>query len=1002
MQSPSLELKDLCVRAGAGAGKTTNLTHNVLSHAILHKSQTGKWPKVVVTTFTRKATQELRERLLKRAVLEFPEAIEFVRSGHLLTVSTMHGLMDRFLRGHGHERGISPQFALVGHVEGRRYKRRTLRRILKSHPEYGPLMEDLVFKDILSHLESLRSRPLTSKTWTYLRASDQERFARKRLAEDLQSLDDLSRQILAQNPRKEWEEFAQTLQAWTKTWGVAPWAKVRAEIYASLCDLDKPRVNKKVDSLELQRLSDAFPKLRKGFDQYSSPAYDPAYWAHLESRYALLENLSAKFESELEEDLFGQSKMLLEDLEYQALKLLTEFPQTAKEFGQRWSYWMIDEYQDTSPIQVKILDEWVGGSPLYVVGDPQQSIYLFRGARREVFAQMWDRTQKRGDTLFLKTNYRSDPELLNFINWSTQRLGSGFESMDPKETSSAVQGPVATFMRARDEDEEWLQIKMQLLQLLNEEGVRPDQICILARTKKTLADLAARLQEAGFPYYLHAGSSFLQRRAVLDVLQVLRFVLNPWDDKNLLGLLRSPWVGCSDERIQEVAYSVGRSLWEKLRNVGKGWPETDLLEQLLLRRKDQDLKSVVFDFCKERFLFATSYAIDSSGLREANLLKAFHWIENFLRRPGVNLLEVFQADTDLDGGQDADAVSTLEPNRIQLMTCHAAKGLEADYVFLPFLNKKQKLDYWHTLTLHEEASQWGFRLNYQDSDSALSHPAEKDWVRINTVRQMEEEQRVFYVGLTRAKKRAYLSWQVNDDGSVPRDCPASLYSQITSTSKLPFEFMFMDLLSEQQKRDISLKKFELLSQEDPKQYQPWQGGKQVSIQKTSVTREISSDYRPTDLKSLKRGLEKSVRGERVHRIFELLKISDPSSVQTYVERWFGNEAEDVTEAIHFLLGLATPPLREILTDGQAEWSFLMEWEGKLLEGQLDLFGRDGQGRLWVVDYKSGSTDYREKAFEQLKIYAQALKKVGFAQNEKVSLCALYPFEKKVFVEEVNL
>ena len=77
--------------------------------------------------------------------------------------------------------------------------------------------------------------------------------------------------------------------------------------------------------------------------------------------------------------------MSIDDLEFMTIKILREKPQIIKPFSEEWNYWLIDEYQDTTPLQAKILDELRGSSKEFIVGDPQQSIYLFRGARSEVF-----------------------------------------------------------------------------------------------------------------------------------------------------------------------------------------------------------------------------------------------------------------------------------------------------------------------------------------------------------------------------------------------------------------------------------------------------------------------------------------------------------------------------------------------------------------------------------------------------------------------------------------
>ena len=107
------------VRAGAGAGKTRRLTEEVLSYAKIFFRDEGRWPNVVVTTFTRKATQELRERLMLKVLESEPELSGFVTSRAHLSVTTIHGVLDMYLRRHGQAIGLEPAFRLLREEEAR-------------------------------------------------------------------------------------------------------------------------------------------------------------------------------------------------------------------------------------------------------------------------------------------------------------------------------------------------------------------------------------------------------------------------------------------------------------------------------------------------------------------------------------------------------------------------------------------------------------------------------------------------------------------------------------------------------------------------------------------------------------------------------------------------------------------------------------------------------------------------------------------------------------------
>ena len=176
----------------------------------------------------------------------------------------------------------------------------------------------------------------------------------------------------------------------------------------------------------------------------------------------------------------------------------------------------------------------------------------------------------------------------------------------------------------------------------------------------------------------------------------------------------------------------------------------------------------------------------------------------------------------------------------------------------------------------------------------------------------------------------------------------------------------------------------------------------ASKEKTSVTKELGRRS-PQSLKFLAKGLESSFRGQKIHRLFELLKLSDANLMTTFMNAWFEGELREVQAALEYVRHLKKPPLTEILDGGHAEWSFLVEKEGQVLEGQIDLWGRDSLGRLWIVDYKSGSSAHKAHAFAQLRLYSEALRRADQAKRaETVFVCALFPFESACFVEEISM
>ncbi|MCB0350293.1 MAG: UvrD-helicase domain-containing protein, partial [Bdellovibrionales bacterium] len=149
MSRTTLELKNEIVRAGAGAGKTTKLTAKVLEVASLFFEQHKRAPKVVVTTFTRKATEELRERLVREACkLGKTELVDFVTSHGNLHISTIHGVLSLFLRRYGHIINFDTGFTILEPQAASRLSRKILRDLLIKNLEFEELLEHYTFDQL--------------------------------------------------------------------------------------------------------------------------------------------------------------------------------------------------------------------------------------------------------------------------------------------------------------------------------------------------------------------------------------------------------------------------------------------------------------------------------------------------------------------------------------------------------------------------------------------------------------------------------------------------------------------------------------------------------------------------------------------------------------------------------------------------------------------------------------------------------------------------------------
>ena len=238
----------------------------------------------------------------------------------------------------------------------------------------------------------------------------------------------------------------------------------------------------------------------------------------------------------------GQARFEMNDLELKSLEILRAKPFLAEVFSDAWDYWMVDEYQDTSPLQAEILQTLIGAKPRILVGDPQQSIYLFRGADVAVFDRAEKAVFARGGSMVrLAKNYRSAPALLLWINDFMAAMSEGFMRMEPRAEKAEGETAPVTLFRAADAQAELNGIVAQVGELLSR-GARLEEICIISRTHRSLLETSLRLKEFGYPTHVHASRGFNSRREIVDAQALWKFLANPHDILNLLVLLRSPGV----------------------------------------------------------------------------------------------------------------------------------------------------------------------------------------------------------------------------------------------------------------------------------------------------------------------------------------------------------------------------------------------------------------------------------------------------------------------------
>jgi ATP-dependent helicase/nuclease subunit A len=352
-----------------------------------------------------------------------------------------------------------------------------------------------------------------------------------------------------------------------------------------------------------------------------------------------------------------------------------------------------------------------------------------------------------------------------------------------------------------------------------------------------------------------------------------------------------------------------------------------------------------------------------------------------------------------DGGDDSDATPVIAPRRVNLMTIHASKGLQFDHVLLLGMTSKPRLSQAELFSVDEEKGQWSLSLmNEEERKVQPSRLAIRVKEKFNQ-RELQEHLRVLYVALTRAKEGLTLMWAGKPEkNSWAASCPLQLTSGVHREKDFSYAILEGPFLPRIQHRE------ELQLQKDPGPWHaaspdsPHQGHQTVAVTRL-IAAEMESAAKAVAMPAsvLQKALAKAYRGTEAHRIFESLKYTPSEVVIGYLND------EELKEAVRYVSQVKELPLVKIIQQGFVEWGFSFQHQDSWIQGQIDLWGQV-DGETWIVDYKTGSSDYAMTAFDQLKAYTWALHKMNFiAQDSKVHLAVVYPFEKKIKIEhDINL
>ncbi len=472
--------------------------------------------------------------------------------------------------------------------------------------------------------------------------------------------------------------------------------------------------------LVLKAISDAKTKL------LSAEAYE-------EVAVSAEEELIAAVYFDYQRCLKSNSALDFDDLLLYVAELFVSFPQVLQEYRRRFRYILVDEYQDTNEAQYRILRLLAGeDGNLFVVGDPDQSVYAFRGANIENILN-YERDFPNAKVLRLEKNYRSGDRILRAAN---HLICHNKNRPEKNLWTDREDGKEVEVLLLSDERCEAQKIA-DLAQQLKASGDYPyKDMAVFYRTHAQSRVLEDILMRRGIPYKVYGGQRFYERKEIKDTIAYLRLIMNPNDDVSFLRVVNEPRRGIGGvtlERLQGKATEQGCSLWEYLevnpkdadfkpavKNALQAFVRLiHMLRSLSKEASITDLVEKLWDLSRYQNFWENEGSAEAS-VRLENMSEFLTITKHYDDENPDRSLNDFLAGLALSS--DLDNYS--EDEYLTLMTIHMAKGLEFSVVFL-----------------------MGLEENIFPHVRSVLSGSEND---------IEEERRLCYVGITRAKDHLYI------------------------------------------------------------------------------------------------------------------------------------------------------------------------------------------------------------------------------------------------------
>ncbi len=1045
---------NILVEAGAGSGKTTMLVSRMLGLI----ARGTPVDQIAAITFTRKAANELREKFqmkLEEAALGDDNAETRSRCAAALDdldagfLGTIHAFCARLLRERPLQAGLDPEFEEIAEEEWeiaqsdfwRRWVERTE---MNGDPMIVALREVGVTPVILEDgFKKIVTYPDVTFEFSNTTAPDVSSCRKK-----LEALLAKGAKLLPENePAGGWDALMRLIRRLNHKRRTQDWDDIGA--FCAVVEQIKKAHLKPTQYHwgEQKESKDAAKALGLEFEALLQVEIESVLRCWREHRYQPVIKYLLAASASFERERISHGRLGYSDLLLRSAKLLRENPGVRDELGARYRYLLVDEFQDTDPVQAEVCflltsdstegNTWTKVTPrpgsLFVVGDPKQSIYRFRRADIQVYDTVKDRISRFGKILVLTRNFRSVKAIETFINshFSSEKAPGVFILPPERSATQAAFSPMQSvndgakgdgvftyfvepeeFKKETIVDVDAEMVASMIVKQIDAKKARPEDFLILTPATYGIAEYAEALSARNIPVST-AGAPLPQERELSELLVLLHCLADPDNAVLVAAALEGLFFGCSPADLFEghqagLRFSVSHPPDASALRMGKALEKMHEWWAFSQAHPADVLMERIFADTGLLFLAA------SQDLGDAGAGALLHLVEALRVRStqGASALTDAMAELEVILGADA-ADAPLRPGRtdaVRVMNLHKAKGLEAEVVILAApTNKKEWAPEFHIERCEDGSAKGWIVIDVEGENSTTIVAQPPGWdekAKRESAFQAAERDRLLYVATTRAKRKLFVARCIQEIKAGPKPECAMWSGLLPTLDKLATK-VELEIVEAEGRREAEAKPSDVKKRiaEAEKKRVDASVRSFIRVAVTSEAKRMKAipDDGDRDPQP-KRGLGKAW-GRAVHSVIEGMGRGRRGETLTRFIKAVAmveelNDAEAARLERVPALVESTESWKKLMASGSAQWELtvMLRQDGgehaKLLEGVIDAAVQTPDG--WtVVDWKTDDVEEDEWAARaagyknQIEAYSHSINALSgskvSAQLERIKL-----------------